>query len=80
MRLSPSSTSDDPARRSRWGVKTTIHRFSTYDTDRRAAWICPVVCGRDLEGIVAKHCHGTYDERWYKIRNPRLLTLLATAT
>jgi hypothetical protein len=39
-----------------------------------------LVCGRDLEGIVAEHCDGTYDERWHKIRIPRLLTLLATAT
>ena len=28
-----------------------------------------LACDRDLEGIVAKYKHGTYGEKWYKIRN-----------
>jgi len=27
-------------------------------------------CQHDLEGVVAKLTHGSYGERWYKIRNP----------
>jgi ATP-dependent DNA ligase len=30
-----------------------------------------LACGRDLEGVVAKHRHGSYGEGWFKIRNPR---------
>jgi bifunctional non-homologous end joining protein LigD len=29
-----------------------------------------LACDQDLEGIVAKHKHGAYGEKWYKVRNP----------
>lgn len=29
-----------------------------------------LACDQDLEGIVAKHKHGAYGEKWFKVRNP----------
>jgi len=38
--------------------------------DRCGVKFFRLACQQDLEGVVAKLAHGTYGERWYKIRNP----------
>jgi ATP-dependent DNA ligase len=38
--------------------------------DRNGLEFFRLACAQDLEGIVAKHKHGAYGEKWFKVRNP----------